>query len=148
VDEAGRLLGRPWEYEGRVQGGDRRGRTMGFPTANLALDGRLHPGQGIYAVRAGIVGAGGTTWHDAAAYIGTRPTFAGQTEVLETFLFDFTGDLYGRHLRVAFIERVRKDMTFHGMEALAKQMEEDCAKARVVLAGLTERSVKSCGCFQ
>jgi len=145
VDEAGALLGRPWEYEGRVQGGDRRGRTMGFPTANLSLDGRLHPGEGIYAVRAGIVGAHSTEWHDAAAYIGTRPTFNGTTQVLETFLFDFDGDLYGRHLRVAFVERVRKDMTFHGMEALIEQMTADCARARVVLGGMVGRSRQTCG---
>lgn len=145
VDEAGALMGRPWEYEGRVEGGDQRGRTMGYPTANLALDGRLHPGQGIYAVRAGIVGRHGTTWHDGAAYIGTRPTFDGQTEVLETFLFDFSGDLYGRHLRVAFVERVRKDMTFHGMEALIVQMDADCARARTVLAGLAGRGPDACG---
>ena len=145
VDQAGALLGHPWEYEGRVQGGDRRGRTMGFPTANLSLDGRLHPGEGIYAVRAGIVGTHGTDWHDAAAYIGTRPTFAGTTQVLETFLFYFAGDLYGRHLRVAFVERVRKDMTFHGMEALIEQMTADCARARVVLGGLAGRSEDACG---
>jgi riboflavin kinase/FMN adenylyltransferase len=145
VDEAGALLGQPWEYEGRVQGGDQRGRTMGFPTANLSLDGRLHPGEGIYAARAGIVGPHGTQWHDAAAYIGTRPTFNGTTQVLETFLFDFAGDLYGRHLRVAFVERVRKDMTFHGMEALIEQMNADCARARVVLGGLEGRGPHTCG---
>lgn len=145
VEEAGALLGRPWEYEGRVQGGDRRGREMGFPTANLSLDGRLHPGEGIYAVRAGIVDAHGTQWHDGAAYIGTRPTFQGTTQVLETYLFDFEGDLYGRHLRVAFVERVRKDMTFHGMAALMEQMTADCARARVVLGGLEGRTSETCG---
>jgi len=145
VAEAAELMGHPWEYEARVQSGEQRGRQMGFPTANQALDGHLHPGPGIYAVRAGIVSAEGTQWHDGAAYIGTRPTFAGETVLLETNLFDFKGDLYGKRLRIAFFERVRKDMTFRGMEALAKQMEEDCAKAREVLAGLSGRSSNACG---
>jgi len=140
VSDAADLLGHPWSYEARVESGEQRGRQMGFPTANQALDGHLHPGPGIYAVRAGIVGAQGTQWHDAAAYIGTRPTFNGETVLLETNLFDFSGDLYGKRLRVAFIERVRKDMTFRGMEALAKQMEEDCNRSRDVLAGLVGRS--------
>ena len=140
VGVAADLLGHPWSYEARVQSGEQRGRQMGFPTANQALDGHLHPGPGIYAVRAGIVGPDGTQWHDAAAYIGTRPTFQGETVLLETNLFDFTGDLYGKRLRVAFYERVRKDMTFRGMEALARQMEEDCNKSREVLGGLVGRS--------
>jgi len=145
VGAAARLMGHPWEYEARVQSGHQRGREMGFPTANQALDGTLHPGPGIYAVRAGIVEGMTTTWHDGAAYIGTRPTFQGETVLLETNLFDFSGNLYGKRLRVAMFERVRKDMTFRGMEALATQMGEDCAKARDVLAGLRDRSAESCG---
>ncbi|MBT6202143.1 MAG: riboflavin biosynthesis protein RibF [Alphaproteobacteria bacterium] len=145
VDQVAEHLGHVWEFEGRVQAGEQRGREMGFPTANQALDGLLHPGPGIYAVRAGIVDGKTTTWHDAAAYVGTRPTFAGETVLLETNLFDFSGDLYGKRLRVCFVERVRKDMTFRGMDALAIQMQEDCDKARVVLAGLKGRSPQACG---
>ena len=145
VGEAADLLGHLWEFEGRVGPGDRRGRDMGFPTANQSLDGALHPGPGIYAVRAGVAGPGGTVWHDAAAYVGTRPTFAGGTVLLETFLFDYSGDLYGRRLRVAFVERIRKDMAFDGAEALKRRMEDDCRRARTILAGLLGRSAQACG---
>ena len=145
VDRAAGLLGHLWECEGHVQHGEKRGREMGFPTANLPLEGMLHPGPGIYAVRAGVIDHGVTTWHDGAAYIGTRPTFHGETVLLETNLLDFSGDLYGKRLRVAFVERVRKDMTFRGMDALAIQMAEDCARARDVLAVLNGRSAEACG---
>lgn len=151
VDRANALLGHLWEFEGRVEPGEKRGRTMGFPTANLSLDGRMHPGPGIYAVRAGLAETGaegwdsGTTWYDGAAYIGTRPTFDGKTVVLETYLFDFDGDLYDQRLRVAFVERVRKDMAFTGMDDLARQMEDDCDRARDVLAGLDGRSPEASG---
>jgi riboflavin kinase/FMN adenylyltransferase len=135
VDQAAERLGWTWELEGRVIVGEARGRDMGFPTANIALDGRLHPGPGIYAVRAGIVGPGGVDWHDGAAYIGSRPTFAGETVLLETNLFNFDGDLYGRRLRVAFVQRIRKDQSFEGVEALKAQMTADCQRARHILAG-------------
>ena len=145
VDRAAGLLGHLWEFEGRVRRGFGRGRALGFPTANHALDGMLHPGHGIYAVRAGIVAGGATTWHDAAAYIGTRPTFGGERVVLETHLLDFAGDLYGRRLRVAFVARVRKDMAFQGTGALARRMGEDCERARSLLSGLVARSPARCG---
>ena len=134
VDEAAERLGWTWEFEGRVVPGEARGRAIGFPTANIALDGRLHPGPGIYAVRAGITEAGVVTWHDGAAYIGSRPTFAGETVLLETHLFNFDGDLYGRRLRVAFVQRVRKDQGFESVEALTAQMTADCQRARHILA--------------
>ena len=134
VDQAAERLGWTWEFEGRVIAGEARGRDMGFPTANIALDGRLHPGPGIYAVRAGIVGPDRVDWHDGAAYIGSRPTFAGETVLLETNLFDFDDDLYGRRLRVAFVQRVRKDQSFDGVEALTAQMTADCQRARHILA--------------
>lgn len=151
VDKAAELLGHLWEFDGHVEPGEKRGRAMGFPTANLALDGCLHPGPGIYAVRAGLAAPDATgwdtdiRWYDGAAYIGTRPTFDGKTVVLETNLFDFEGDLYGRRLRVAFVRRVRKDMAFSGMDDLARQMAEDCTKARQVLAKLEGRSSDACG---
>ncbi len=134
VDQAAELLGWTWEFEGRVMPGEARGRDMGFPTANITLDGHLHPGPGIYAVRAGITGPDGVDWRDGAAYIGSRPTFGGETVLLETHLFNFDGDLYGRRLRVAFVQRVRKDQRFEGVEALKTQMTADCQRARHILA--------------
>lgn len=135
VDRAASLLGRPWEIEGRVQRGAGQGHALGFPTANMALEDVLHPGPGIYAVRVGVEERGDTTWCDGAAYVGTRPTFAGDTLQLESYLFDFDGDLYGKRLRVAFVGRVRKDQTFDGPESLKAQMAADCSRAREILAG-------------
>ncbi|MFQ5785128.1 MAG: bifunctional riboflavin kinase/FAD synthetase [Alphaproteobacteria bacterium] len=134
VDEAAELIGRLWEIEGRVETGAAYGQALGFPTANLALDRVLHPGPGIYAVRARVGDGNGVAWRDGVAYIGTRPTFAGTTLALEVHLFDFDGDLYGRRLRVAFVKRVRKDQTFDGPESLAAQMALDCRLARQILA--------------
>ena len=145
VDEAGRLLGRLWEFEGRIVRGEGRGRALGFATANLALAGRLHPGHGIYAVRAGLVAAGGTRWHDGAAYIGTRPTFDGAVPVLETHIFGLERQLYGQRLRVAFLARLRKDTAFADADALARCMAEDCERARPLLAGLRGHSPACCG---
>ncbi|MDE0418983.1 MAG: bifunctional riboflavin kinase/FAD synthetase [bacterium] len=134
VEQAAERLGRLWEFEERVRTGDRRGREMGFPTANLPLEGVLHPAPGIYAVRAGLGHGASTTWHDGAAYIGTRPTFKGTTMVLEVHLFDFSGDLYGQRMRVAFAARVRKDMTFDSADDLARKIADDCDRARAILA--------------
>lgn len=134
VDLAARALGRIWEIEARVQHGDARGEAMGFPTANMPLEGVLHPGPGIYAVRVGITDAGVLAWHDAAAYIGTRPTFAGEIMLLEVYLFDYSADLYDRRLRVAFVGLVRKDQTFDSPDALKIQMAADCERAREILA--------------
>ncbi len=133
VDEAAARLGRAWEIEARVQHGDARGTTMGYPTANLPVVGALHPDAGIYAVRAGMIEDGVFSWHDGAAYIGTRPTFAGEETLLEVFLLDFKGDLYGKRLRVAFVERVREDKVFDNPDALIAQMDIDCARAREIL---------------
>ncbi len=131
---AAALLGRPWEIEGRVERGDQRGRTIGFPTANLALDDFLRPLAGVYAVRAGIEEGGATVWRDAVANFGRRPTFGGSDLRLEVHLFDFAGDLYGRHLRVALIEHLRPEQKFAGLEALKAQIAQDAAQARAVLA--------------
>ncbi|HEY5210494.1 MAG TPA: bifunctional riboflavin kinase/FAD synthetase [Stellaceae bacterium] len=132
---AAELLGRDWEIEGRVRQGDRRGRELGFPTANLAIGDYLHPAPGVYAVRAGIVERGTVAWHDGVANFGNRPTFAGTDWRLETNLFDFAGDLYGRHLRVAIVDFIRPDAKFDSAEALVAAMHEDAAKARAILAG-------------
>lgn len=131
---AAALLGRNWEIEGRVQRGDRRGRDLGFPTANLAIANYLHPAPGVYAVRAGVSEKGTLTWYDGVANFGNRPTFAGQDWRFETHLFDFAGDLYDRHLRVAIVEFIRPDAKFAGIDALVAAMREDAKQARAILA--------------
>jgi riboflavin kinase/FMN adenylyltransferase len=131
--EAAALLGRDWEIEGVVRRGDRRGRTLGFPTANLAIADYLHPAPGVYAVRAGIEEGGAVSWHSAVANFGRRPTFDGEDWRLETHLFDYAGDLYGRHLRVALVDFIRPDARFDGAEALVSAMREDERRARAIL---------------
>lgn len=132
--QAAALLGREWEVEGLVQGGKRLGNTIGFPTANLALGEYLRPALGVYAVRCGVEEGGVTRWYGGAANYGKRPTVDGQGELLEAHLFDFSGDLYGRNLRVAFVERLRAEKKFDGLDALKAQIAEDCRAARVLLA--------------
>jgi riboflavin kinase/FMN adenylyltransferase len=130
---AAELLGRDWEIEGRVQPGDRRGRELGFPTANLAIADYLHPAPGVYAVRAGVIERGGLYWHLGVANFGNRPTFAGTDWRLETHLFDFAGDLYGRQLRVALVDFIRPDAKFDSAETLIAAMRDDEDKARAIL---------------
>ncbi len=132
--EAAALLGRPWEIDGRVDVGDKLGRTIGFPTANIDLADYLRPAPGVYAVRAGIEEGGKTEWHDGAANFGWRPTVGGKDLRLETHLFDFSRDLYGKRLRVALIERLRPEERFAGLDALKAQIAVDCQKAREILA--------------
>jgi len=134
--EAASLLGRPWEIGGRVMTGDRLGRTIGFPTANIGLADYLRPAPGVYAVRVGIAEGGRTRWHDGAANLGWRPTVGGRDLRLEAHVLDFDGDLYGKRLRVAFIERLRAEQRFAGLDALKTQIAEDCRAARAALAGL------------
>ncbi|HLI20808.1 MAG TPA: bifunctional riboflavin kinase/FAD synthetase [Stellaceae bacterium] len=132
--EAALLLGRPWEIDGRVDVGDKLGRTIGFPTANIALVDYLRPAPGVYAVRAGIEDGANTIWRNGAANLGWRPTVGGKDLRLETHLFDFSADLYGKHLRVALIERLRPEQRFDGLDALKAQIARDCAQARQILA--------------
>ena len=132
-DEAARLLGYNWRVVETVIGGDRRGHDLGFPTINMRLDPGVELAHGIYAVR---VHMGGRSI-DGAAYLGTRPTFDGSEAFLETFLFDFDGDLYGLELEVEFVGYLRGDRAFDSAEALAAQMRSDCATARALLRGGT-----------
>ncbi len=134
--EAAALLGRFWEIDGRVERGDQRGRTIGFPTANIFLQDYLRPAPGVYAVRAGLVAGGKTRWLDAVANFGNRPTFGGSDLRLEVHLFDFAGDLYGRHLRVALIDHLRPETKFSGIEALKAQIAEDAARTRALLSAV------------
>lgn len=138
VAEAAAILGRAPEIEGRVMRGDARGRTLGFPTANIALAAHLRPAGGVYAVRVAIkdekTREDKPLWRDGVANIGRRPTFGGDTEILEVFLFDFTGDLYDRRLRIRLIEHLRGERTFDGIESLRAQIAEDSLRARRILA--------------
>jgi riboflavin kinase/FMN adenylyltransferase len=132
--EAAFVLGRPWEIEGRVEHGDKRGRTIGFPTANIALGDFQRPAAGVYAVRAGLDEGAETKWIDGVANYGRRPTFDKTDELLEVHLFDFNGDLYGQHLRVQMIDFIRPERTFDGLDALKAQISADADQARIILA--------------
>lgn len=132
VEEAGRLLGRPYRLTGTVVEGDRRGRLLGFPTANISLGERLAlPGDGIYAVWVRIVGE--SDLRPGAASIGVRPTFGIGRRQIEVFLIDFEGDLYGRELALDFTARLRDEEMFDSVDALIAQMHEDVRSARSIL---------------
>jgi riboflavin kinase / FMN adenylyltransferase len=128
VARATRLLGDPFELRGTVVSGDRRGRTLGFPTANLVPPrGAVYPGHGVYACLAGD--------RPAAVSIGVRPTFgSGLTELIEAFLIGFDGDLYGSELRLRFLERLRGERRFESEEALVAAMADDVERAAAVCA--------------
>lgn len=132
--EAAKLLGRYWEIAGRVQHGDKRGRTIGFPTANVPLGEHHHPREGVYAVRAGVDEGGETVWYDAVANFGRRPTFNKTDVLLEVHVFGFDGDLYNRNLRVGLIDFIRPEQKFDGLEALKAQLDKDCETARRLLS--------------
>jgi riboflavin kinase/FMN adenylyltransferase len=130
---AARLLGRAYAVEGRVLRGEHRGRTLGFPTANLRP--RMAPlvPDGVYAVRVARAARGCQTWA-GVANVGHNPTFAGlRQRTLETHLFDFDGDLYGERLRVSFVERLRGELRFPSPQALVEQIRRDATRAREVL---------------
>jgi len=124
---ARRLLGRPYSMRGRVRCGNRLGRTLGFPTANVAVKRRRVPLSGVFAVRAH--GAGLSGWPGVAS-LGTRPMVGGVDMLLEAHLFDFQGDLYGRELEVEFVARLRDEATFASMDAMVQQMHVDAEQAR------------------
>lgn len=138
--EAAALLGRNWEIEGVVLTGDQRGRQIGFPTANVDPGDYVMPALGVYAVRVGIVDGDRTDWRDGVVNVGRRPTFDGESVTVEAHLFDFDGDLYGRVLRVAFIESLRPEMKFDGIEAIRAQIEKDCVRARAVLEACSDHN--------
>ena len=130
-ETATRLLTRPFTIEGVVEHGDKRGRTIGYPTANLSLDRYLRPRFGVYAVRGRL--PGGRTL-DGAANLGIRPTFQPPKELLEPYFFDFSGDLYGQEIAVELISYLRPEAKFDGLDSLIAQMDRDCAEARRRLA--------------
>ncbi len=130
LDRAAEFLGYPWFVSGAVIHGDKRGRELGFPTANLKLDAGCELRHGIYAVR---VAAGGRRY-DGVASFGRRPMFDNGSVLLEVFLFDFSGDLYGATIDVAFIVWLRDEQVFSSAEELTRQMGEDARLAREALA--------------
>ena len=130
LERARKLLGRPYRMAGRVRRGAQLGRTLGFPTANLALHRKVVPLWGVFAVR---VSGAGLADHPAVVSLGTRPTINGTEPLLEVHVFDFDGDLYGRYLDVDFILRLRDERRFETIDALVAQMHRDAAAARAAL---------------
>jgi riboflavin kinase/FMN adenylyltransferase len=124
------MLGYPWFVSGEVVHGDKRGRQLGYPTANLRLDPACRLRHGVYAVRARV----DERLYDGVANFGRRPMFDVGTVLLEVFLFDFAGDLYGKTIDVAFIDWVRHELAFDTIEALVRRMDEDSRLARIALA--------------
>ena len=138
-EAAALVLGDPWEVEAEVVEGDRRGRQIGFPTANIELGPRQQPALGVYAIRVGIPNEDGPErksghdWHGGVANFGIRPTVAGKTPRLEAHLFDYSGDLYGKVVRVRLLHHIRPERKFADLAALKKQIAADAAMAREML---------------
>jgi riboflavin kinase/FMN adenylyltransferase len=130
IAEANAMLGYPWFVSAKVVQGDKRGRELGYPTANLLLDPDCGLKHGIYAVRVGV----GERRYDGVASFGRRPMFDQGTVLLEPFLFDFSGDLYGEVIDVAFIDWIRPELKFDRVEDLVLRMNEDAKLARAALA--------------
>jgi riboflavin kinase/FMN adenylyltransferase len=125
VDEAGALLGHPYYIDGTVVEGRRRGRELGFPTANLHTENELLPPFGVYATTATIDGA----VHAGITNIGVRPTFGETAVTVETHLLRFAGDVYGKRVRLGFVQRLRDERRFEDVDALRAQVEADCMRA-------------------
>ena len=134
--DAAAMLGHWHRIEGEIIGGEQRGRQLGYPTANMSIDGLHPPRFGVYAVLIDILNGPHAGQYHGAASIGVRPMFNGEQPNLETFIFDFSGDLYGADASVALIEYLRPEARFDGLPALIAQMDADCAKARSILATL------------
>lgn len=140
VPLANELLGFRWFVDGEVRHGDKRGRTLGFPTANVALGEGCRLAHGIYAVRAAT--AAGAV-HDGVASFGRRPTFDNGAPLLETYLFGFSGDLYGSRMEIEFVERLRPELRFDSADALVAQMHADEEDARRILAAELPVGIRS-----
>ena len=133
---AAEMLGHWHRIDGPVITGEQRGREMGYPTANMSIDGLHQPAFGVYAVLVDVLeGPHAGSYHGVAS-LGVRPMFGENTANLETFIFDFKGDLYGIPLSVALVEHLRGEEKFDGIEALIAQMDQDSAEARAILAAL------------
>jgi riboflavin kinase / FMN adenylyltransferase len=134
--DAARMLGHWHRIEGPVAHGDKRGRELGYPTANLSIDGLHPPRFGVYAVKVDVRAGPHSGTYAGAASMGVRPMFGVNRPNLESFLFDFSGDLYGAEISVALVEWLRPEATFDSLEALIAQMDADCVRAREILAAL------------
>ncbi len=132
--DAAAMLGHWHRIEGPVIGGEQRGRELGYPTANMSIAGLHPPAFGVYAVLVDVLTGPHKGSYQGAASLGVRPMFNGDVPNIETFLFDFSGDLYGATLSVALVEYLRPEATFDSLQALIDQMEADCARARQVLS--------------
>ena len=135
VDYANKLLGDPFQVRGVVAHGDKRGRELGYPTANLVPDPAfVTPGHGVYACRAAVFGPDAEAWWTAAVNVGVRPQFVtGRGELIEAYLLDFEGDLYGQELRIEFRKRLRGEKRFASVDDLVAQMGRDVDAARALL---------------
>ncbi|MDW4497113.1 bifunctional riboflavin kinase/FAD synthetase [Sulfitobacter sp. D35] len=132
--DAADMLGHWHRIEGPVIGGEQRGRTLGYPTANMSIEGLHPPAFGVYAVLVDVLDGPHEGAYHGVASLGVRPMFGENRPNIETFLFDFSGDLYGTHLSVALVAFLRPEMTFGDLPALVAQMDDDSARARAILA--------------
>ena len=135
-EDAAEQLGHWHRIEGPVIGGEQRGRELGFPTANMSMDGLHLPKIGVYAVLVDVQDGPYRGTYKGAASLGVRPMFGENTPNLETFIFDFSGDLYGTHLSIALVEFLRPELKFDGLDPLIAQMAKDCDQAREILSKL------------
>lgn len=131
IDEANALLGWTWEIQGKVQHGDKRGRELGYPTANVPLGDTIHPAYGVYAAQVKIPGE--KEWRMAAINIGIRPMFETPTALLEAYILDYSGDLYDQTLRIRPVKKIRDEAKFDSLDALKTQIAKDCDQARKIL---------------
>ncbi|MCP9483791.1 bifunctional riboflavin kinase/FAD synthetase [Shimia sp. CNT1-13L.2] len=134
--DAAAMLGHWHRVDGPVIGGDQRGRDLGFPTANMSIDGLHPPKFGVYAVLIDVLEGPHEGSYKGAASVGVRPMFGENKANIETFLFDFSGDLYGTQLSIALVEFLRPEWKFDSLEALVAQIDADCAQCRDILADL------------
>ena len=132
--DAAAMLGHWHRIEGEVIRGDQRGRELGYPTANMSIDGLHQPMFGVYAIKVDVLDGAHVGTYDGAASIGVRPMFGVNTPNCENFLFDFQGDLYGSRISVALVEFLRGEENFDSLDALITQMGADCIKAREILS--------------
>jgi riboflavin kinase/FMN adenylyltransferase len=134
--DAAAMLGHWHRVEGPVLHGEKRGRELGYPTANMSIDGLHPPAFGVYAVLVDVLEGPQSGRYHGVASLGVRPMFGENKANLETFIFDFKGDLYGKHVSVALVDHLRGEEKFDGLEALITQMDADSAQARSILAAL------------
>ncbi len=134
--DAAKLLGHWHRIEGEVIGGEQRGRELGYPTANMSIDGLQPPKFGVYAVLVEVMNGPHQGVYNGAASVGVRPMFNGEKPNIETFIFDFSGDLYGATLSIGLVDYLRPEEKFDGLDALITQMNADCAQARTILDAL------------